>query len=568
MNGNSYAIGLAAAWLRTPAKQPTSCSCCWNNVKNSHQIVARRLQPARGLSRCTTPAAAAIPLLLRHQRQLAVVTTARQRASQPVANMTTSVPKTLTVDNMNPHIKTMEYAVRGPILIRAAEIEKELEKGVKKPFKEVIRANIGDCHSLGQQPITFIRQVLAICSYPELLKEGIFPEDVKERARRVLDGCKGHSVGSYSESAGVEVIRKDAAKYIEKRDGYPSDYLDILLCAGASDGIRNVMKLLNYTKTGKPPGIMIPIPQYPLYTASIAEYGMHPISYYLDEDNNWALSISELKRALEESRKLCEPRAIVVINPGNPTGQVLTKQNIQEIIKFAVEENLFVFADEVYQHNIYAKDAQFHSFKKVIMEMGPPYNSLELASFMSTSKGYMGECGLRGGYAEVINMDPAVKAMLNKSISAKLCPTVLGQSALETVVNPPQPGESSYEKFQKEKEAVLSELSKRAKMVAEAFNSIEGMKCNEVQGAMYAFPCILLPAKAIEAAKKEGVEPDMFYAMRLLDETGICVVPGSGFGQKPGTYHFRTTILPPTEHLKAMLNLFRDFQQKFLQQYK
>lgn len=479
-----------------------------------------------------------------------------------------TAPKTLTLDNLNPHIKSMEYAVRGPILIRAAEIEKELEQGVKKPFKEVIRANIGDCHSLGQQPITFIRQVLALCAYPDLLKDNSFPEDVKERARRVLGGCKGQSVGSYSESAGVEIIRKDVASYIEKRDGYPADYLDIMLCAGASEGIRNTMKLLNYSKSGKLPGIMIPIPQYPLYTASIAEFGMQPISYYLDEDKNWALDLNELKRAITEARKQCDPRAIVVINPGNPTGQVLTKENIQGIIKFALEEKLFLFADEVYQHNVYAKGSQFHSFKKVLMEMGPPYSTMELASFMSTSKGYMGECGLRGGYAEVINLEPDVRAILNKSISAKLCPTVLGQATLETVVNPPQPGEPSYDKFLKEKTAVLSELDKRAKMVAEAFNSIEGMKCNEVQGAMYAFPQITLPPKAIEAAKKQGVQPDMFYAMRLLDDSGICVVPGSGFGQKPGTYHFRTTILPPTDHLKAMLELFKNFQLRFLKEFK
>ena len=72
-------------------------------------------------------------------------------------------------------------------------------------------------------------------------------------------------------------------------------------------------------------------------------------------------------------------------------GQVLTKENIQDIIKFAKEENLLLMADEVYQHNVYAKGCQFHSFKKVLMEMGPEYSSMELASFMSTSKGYMGE---------------------------------------------------------------------------------------------------------------------------------------------------------------------------------
>lgn len=76
-------------------------------------------------------------------------------------------------------------------------------------------------------------------------------------------------------------------------------------------------------------------------------------------------------------------------------------------------------------------------------------------------------------------------------------------------------------------------------MVAKTFNSIPGMSCNEVQGAMYAFPQFEIPPRAIEAAEEEGKAPDMFYALKLLENTGICIVPGSGFGQKPGTYHFR-----------------------------
>lgn len=93
-----------------------------------------------------------------------------------------------------------------------------------------------------------------------------------------------------------------------------------------------------------------------------------------------------------------------------------------------------------------------------MMEMGEPYNKLELASFMSCSKGYMGECGLRGGYVEVVNMCPLVKAMYFKAISAMLCSTVLGQVAMDVVVHPPKPGSPSYELFMKEKKNVLDSL--------------------------------------------------------------------------------------------------------------
>ncbi|KAK7867733.1 hypothetical protein R5R35_002240 [Gryllus longicercus] len=474
----------------------------------------------------------------------------------------------LTLANLNPNVKVMEFAVCGPLQIRASAIEKELEQGAKKPFNEVIKANIGDCHAMGQTPITFIRQVLALVSYPELMDDPKFPDDVKERAKLLLAGCRGGSAGSYTDSPGIEIIRRHVAEYIEKRDGYPSDWQDIILCAGASDGIKAVLKLLICEICGLKPAIMVPIPQYPLYSATIAEFDMQQVGYYLDESKGWGLTIEELKRAINDTQGKCKPRALVVINPGNPTGQVLTKQNIQEIIKFANEEGLILLADEVYQHNVYDKNSEFHSFKKVLMEMGPPYSQTELASFMSCSKGYMGECGLRGGYAEVINLQSDVKAMYLKSISAMLCPTVLGQMTMDCVVKPPEPGQPSYDLFIKEKNAVLKSLAERAEMVAKTFNSICGMSCNAVQGAMYAFPQIYLPPKAIEIAKQQKLAPDAYYAFQLLENSGICIVPGSGFGQKEGTYHFRTTILPQPEKLKVMLEKFKIFHQEFLKKHQ
>ncbi|XP_066944864.1 alanine aminotransferase 2 [Macrobrachium rosenbergii] len=476
--------------------------------------------------------------------------------------------RVITMENMNPLVKMMEYAVRGPLVIRATAIEKELQAGAQKPFKTVTKANIGDAHAMGQKPITFLRQVVAVCLMPTLMDDPTIPSDVKERAGAILAGCKGGSLGSYSDSAGIEVIRRHVADYIERRDGFPSNWENIVLCAGASEGIRGTMKLMINHQNGVKPGVMIPIPQYPLYSATIAEFDLHQIGYYLNESTNWGLDIEELERAYEEASKECFPKALCVINPGNPTGNVLPKENIQKIIQFAHDKKLFLFADEVYQDNVYADGCEFHSFKKVLMEMGAPYNQMELASFMSCSKGYMGECGLRGGYAEIINVEPAVKAMYLKSISAKLCPTTLGQAVMECVVNPPREGEPSYKQFMEEKTNVLSSLAERAKMIVETFNSVPGMSCNIVQGAMYAFPQIMLPEKAKAAAAAAGQAPDVFYAFQLLENTGICIVPGSGFGQRPGTLHFRTTILPQPEMLKTMLEKFREFHTNFIKQYE
>uniref|UniRef100_A0A3Q3X0E3 alanine transaminase n=1 Tax=Mola mola TaxID=94237 RepID=A0A3Q3X0E3_MOLML len=456
--------------------------------------------------------------------------------------------KVLTVDTMNPTVKKVEYAVRGPIVQRAVELEKELSEGIKKPFAEVIKANIGDAHAMVSffplySHTSFYFKVLALCSYPELLNDSRFPEDAKSRARRILQSCGGNSLGSYSASQGIESVRQDVARYIEQRDGgVPCDPDNIYLTTGASDGIVTMLKLLVCGKGATRTGVMISIPQYPLYSAALAELGAVQVNYYLNEEKCWSMDISELRRALDEARRHCNPRALCIINPGNPTGQVQSRQCIEDVIRFAAKERLFLMADEVYQDNVYAEGCQFHSFKKVLFEMGPEYsNTVELASFHSTSKCYMGECGFRGGYMEIINMDEEVKSQLTKLVSVRLCPPVPGQALMDLVVNPPRPGEPSYDNFMRERTATLSALAEKAKLTEQVLNTVQGISCNPVQGAMYSFPCITIPEKAIKEATDKGQQPDMFYCMKMLEETGICLVPGSGFGQKDGTYHFRYT---------------------------
>ncbi|XP_011053137.1 PREDICTED: alanine aminotransferase 2-like [Acromyrmex echinatior] len=464
----------------------------------------------------------------------------RDMASNAVtamANTSNLRDKVLTKDNVFVNLRKMEFAVRGPLFVRALEIEKELQKGVEKPFKEVIKVNTGDAHAMGQQPITFLRQVLTLTVSPNLLNDSRYPEDAKNRARMILENCNGGSVGSYPEIRGIECIRQHVAQYIQERDGgIPCDYHNIILSNGASIGIKSFLNLFNERIDDKPSGVLIPIPQYPLYSATLAEFGLAQIGYYLDEDNKWSLEVSELERTLRKVEDTCNPRVLVVINPGNPTGQVLTRKNIENVIRFAHKHHLFLLADEVYQNNVYDKDSAFHSFKKVMTEMGEPYSKMELASFMSISKGYMGECGIRGGYAEIINMDPKVMKVLLKSISA-IYPTVLGQIILDVVVTPPRSNEPSYELFQKETEKILRSLAEKSQLVDDILNSIPGYKANPPMGAMYAFPRFELPSKAIEAARAKDQEPDVFYASELLENTGILVLPGSFFGQIPGTNH-------------------------------
>jgi aspartate/methionine/tyrosine aminotransferase len=110
--------------------------------------------------------------------------------------------------------------------------------------------------------------------------------------------------------------------------------------------------------------------------------------------------------------------------------------------------------------------------------------------------------------------------------------------------DPPKAGSPSFPLYEKEKNAILQSLKRRAKKLVAAYNELEGITCNESDGALYAFPRVRLPNKAVEAAKAAGKAPDLFYTLAMLDATGVVVVPGSGFGQEEGTFHFRSTILP------------------------
>lgn len=474
--------------------------------------------------------------------------------------------KILTMDKINTNFTRIEYAIRGGIVTIAGALEKELKEGVKKPFDKIIWANIGDSHGMGQKPITFVRQLLLLCIDPKLINSPDYPEDVKQRARVILANCPGGSLGAYTESHGLEIVRQQVCDYIKKRDcGVPSDPGNIFLSNGATSCIRTTLRMLN-AEGARKVGIMVPIPQYPLYSASLAEFGMHKVDYYLDEEHLWGLNCRELQRAHDEAEDKCIPRALLVINPGNPTGQVLSRENIEEIIYFAYQKRLLLLVDEVYQCNMYDQQAEFHSFKKVMYQMGAPHDGQELVSFNSASKGCIGECGFRGGYMEVCNMCTDVKAILTKCMLVNS--NTAGQVVISAMVNPPKPGEPSYDRHNEEMCAVNQSLTERANMVYKTLQENEGYTVNRTQGAMYVFPKIDIPLKAVEAAKAQKVQPDFFYVHQLLMATGICVVPGSGFGQLPGTYHFRSTILPQMDELKQMLEKLSVFHKDFMQKYK
>ena len=449
----------------------------------------------------------------------------------------------IRIDDIDRAVRDAEYAVRGPVVARAQELERQ--------GRRIIYCNIGNPQSLGQKPLTWVRQVLALVEWPELaerLPAGAVPADVIETARHVLRATR-HGVGAYTESKGYRFVREAIAEFIHARDGIAADPEAIFLTDGASKAAQSVLRILI---GGPRDGIMIPIPQYPLYSATITLYGGAQVGYHLDEAHGWALSREALDVAFEGARsKGVRVRCIVVINPGNPTGGVLDASNVEMILAFARDHDLSVIADEVYQANVWQPGARFVSFASVLEQRG--FRDISLFSLHSTSKGYLGECGHRGGYLECRNVPEPVLDEITKLQSISLCANSVGQVLTYLLVHPPRHGEPSYEQWAREKSEVLEALRRKAELVERGLSGVEGIACNPAAGAMYAFPRLSLPPGVTDAE----------WCMALLEETGICVVDGTGFGQAPGTSHFRTTILPPLDEIETVVRRIAEFHRAF-----
>lgn len=265
----------------------------------------------------------------------------------------------------------------------------------------------------------------------------------------------------------------------------------------------------------------------------------------MDESSGWSTSVESIEEAIRKAKEEegVDPRGLVIINPGNPTGALLNESTQEKLVEICEKHSLVLLADEVYQDNLHRRETHpFTSFKKVVSKVR---SAVPLISFHSVSKGVVGECGRRGGYFECTNVSDDVIAFIYKMASVGLCPPVSGQIGVDCLVRPPKPGEESYEVWKKETDGLHAALASRTQTMAARLNGLPGVSCVDSAGALYLFPQIQLSSKAVEAAREAGKEPDGFYALSLLEKTGICVVPGSGFGQKAGEWHYRLTCLCP-----------------------
>jgi len=493
----------------------------------------------------------------------------------------------LTPENINPRLVAAEYAVRGRLLDRAKELE--------SVGRRTVKCNIGNPQALGQRPLSWVRQVLSLVLNADLLEaaeaaacgssdgealRALFPPDAVARARVYVDAIS--SAGAYSDSQGVLCVREEVAHFLRERDGCGSEARDVFLTDGASAGVRALLQAL----LGQPgvDAILAPSPVYPLYSALSTLLDGGAALYPLTEDaaGTWGIRVSDLEASLQLARaRGSNVRALVVINPGNPTGQCMSAEEVAAVLEFAAREGLVLLADEVYQANVYnggpartgKRRNDFHSFRRALALLRQTKPQLaaraQLVSMHSTSKGFYGECGLRGGFFALDgNWDDGVRSQLVKLASICLCSNVVGQLAMGLVVSPPRPGMPSHDTFAAERGAILESLRARADTLAAALDALPGVTCAPAEGALYLFPRIALPPAAVAAAREAGVAPDELYAMRLLDATGLVVVPGSGFGQPdPEAYHVRTTFLPPADQLEQVTSAIAAFHRSFVDEF-
>ena len=327
----------------------------------------------------------------------------------------------------------------------------------------------------------------------------------------------------YSPSPGTEEARSAVRRQAE-RNGI-REIRDIIITQGASEGIE--LCLTGLLEEGE--NVLMPQPGYPLYSSTMAKLNAEVNPYYLNEEDDWNLDIEDIERRINK-----KTRAIVVINPNNPTGAVYPKETLLQIIELAKKHKLLIFSDEIYDKLLF-DDVEYTSIAALC-------DDVPVITFNGLSKSYVVP-GFRVGWA--IFSGPAdilgdyIEAV-NKMARARLCANHPVQFAVKPALEGPQDHIRS----------MLDKLTLRRNLTVNMLNDLDEFDCKVPKGAFYAFPTLNIPDK------------DEDFVKDLIRESGIVTVHGSGFGQKPGTKHLRIVFLPNETLLEVAYDKIRDFVKK------
>ena len=381
------------------------------------------------------------------------------------------------------------YAVRDIVV---------LAKEVAKRSKKMMWLNIGDPNAYD------------FVTPPHLI-------DAIHRAMR--DNKNG-----YAPSSGIpEAV--DAVEQEARRKGI-DNIQDIFITTGASEAIEICLTAL----ADEGDNILTPSPGYPLYTAILSKLGVVENPYYLDESNEWQPNLDDIASKIND-----QTRAIVLINPNNPTGSNCSRELLEGVLKLAREHGIVIFADEIYDRLLF--DGREH-ISIASMDKNAP-----IVTFNGLSKNFLGP-GLRIGWG-IVSGDSAVLSdyieAINKILRARLC----ANHPIQYAVKPALEGDQSHI------QDMIDRLQRRRDISMRMLNDIDRISCVTPGGAFYAFP------------KLEIEGTDDKFVKELINATGVVVVPGSGFGQVPGTKHFRLVFLPPEDVLTSAYQQISQFMQSY-----
>lgn len=386
------------------------------------------------------------------------------------------------------------YAVRDIVL---------LAEKVARSGKEMFYLNIGDPNKFDFR------------TAPHILDRVI---------KAMQDNYNGYAPSSGVEEARQCIIASAGRKGIEHIQ-------DVFITTGASEAIDICLTaLLN-------PGenVLIPSPGYPLYSAIINKLSGHPRPYFLNESDGWQPDLKDISSRIDS-----RTRAIVIINPNNPTGAVYREELLRGIVDLARKHNLVILSDEIYD-SLILDDTSYVSTAALAGEV-------PVVTFNGLSKNYLAP-GFRIGWGivsgaeiELVNYLEAV----NKLLRARLSANHPIQWAIKVAL----------EEEQGHLIKVREKLSRRRDITVEMLNDIDGISCVKPAAAFYAFPRL-----DIKGSDNEFVE-------RLIKETGVVVVPGSGFGERPGTRHFRVVYLAPEDILAEAYHRIGNFMKAWNKNHK
>ncbi|MCL2656940.1 MAG: pyridoxal phosphate-dependent aminotransferase [Betaproteobacteria bacterium] len=388
------------------------------------------------------------------------------------------------------------YDIRGPVLERAKQMEEEGHK--------IIKLNIGNLAVFGLEP----------------------PEEIVQDMIRNLPDAAG-----YTDSKGLFAPRKAIMHYTQQKQIAGVTIEDIYIGNGASELI--VMAMNALLNNGDE--VLLPAPDYPLYTAAVSLSGGSPVHYMCDEQSDWMPDIEDMRRKITPNTK-----AVVVINPNNPTGALYPREVLEQIVELARQHQLIVFADEIYDKTLF--DGNEH------VSIASLADDVLFVTFNGLSKNYR-SCGYRSGWMVVSGDKRRAKDYvegLNMLASMRLCSNTPGQLAIQTALG-------GYQSIN-DLVAPNGRLTRQRDLAWKLLTEIPGVTCVKPKASLYLFPRL--------DPKLYPIENDQQFILELLEAERVLLVQGSGFNW-PRPDHFRVVFLPYEEDLTEAIGRIARFLEGY-----